>query len=300
MSATASNPRPSRERVELLGLNGLRLVADAAGHPDNPPVLLFHGGGQTRHAWGTTVEALASTGFRALTVDMRGHGESEWSPDGDYTIDAFAGDLLAVARTFDQPPALVGASLGGIASLIAAGEHVSERVVRAVVLVDVAPKIEEAGRNRIGDFMLEHMTTGFASLDEVADAIQRYNPHRPRPSDLAGLRKNLRERDGRWYWHWDPAFLSWRQGPTPDETRTSLAPEARLEDAARALDAIPTQLVRGRQSDLLSEAGAKAFLELVPHAEYVDVAGAGHMVAGDRNDLFNDAVVDFLTRTLPH
>jgi pimeloyl-ACP methyl ester carboxylesterase len=300
MSASPSNPRPIRERLELVGLNGMRLVADAAGDPADPPVLLLHGGGQTRNAWGTTVEALAGTGFRALTIDLRGHGESEWSPNGDYSIDAFAGDLLTIVRTFSQPPALVGASLGGITSLVAAGEHVSEGIVRAVVLVDVAPKIEEAGRNRIGDFMVEHMTTGFASLDEVADAIQRYNPHRPRPSDLAGLRKNLRERDGRWYWHWDPAFLSWRTGSQPDETRTSLAPEARLEDAARALDAIPTQLVRGRQSDLLSEAGAKAFLELVPHAEYVDVAGAGHMVAGDRNDLFNDAVVDFLTRTLPH
>ena len=289
-----------RERIELAGYNGMQLVADAAGDPTHPPVLLFHGGGQTRHAWGTTVEALANTGFRALTVDMRGHGESDWSADGDYTIDAFVGDLLAIARSFRQPPALVGASLGGIASLIAAGEHADEGIVRALILVDVAPKIEQSGRNRIGDFMGEHMTTGFASLDEVADAIQRYNPHRPRPSDLAGLRKNLRERDGRWYWHWDPAFLSWRQGNGSDETRTtSLAPEARLEDAARGLAAIPTQLVRGRQSDLLSEEGARAFLDLVPHAEYVDVAGAGHMVAGDRNDLFNDAVVGFLTRTLP-
>jgi len=298
MDTTTPNPRSARERIELSGCNGLRLIAEAAGDPANPPVLLFHGGGQTRNAWGTTVEALAATGFRAMTVDLRGHGESDWAPDSDYTIDAFAGDVIEVARTFSRPPAFVGASLGGIASLIAAGEHVNEKLACAVVLVDVAPRIEQAGRDRIGDFMSEHMMTGFASLDEVADAIQRYNPHRPRPTDLAGLRRNLRERDGRWFWHWDPSFIAGRLG-SDDETRSSLVPESRLEAAARALTSVPTQLVRGRQSDLLSEEGAKAFLDLVPHAEFVDVAGAGHMVAGDRNDLFNDAVVGFLTRTLP-
>jgi pimeloyl-ACP methyl ester carboxylesterase len=161
------------------------------------------------------------------------------------------------------------------------------------VLVDVAPRIEEAGRNRIGEFMIARMPDGFGSLDEVADAIQAYNPHRPRPTNLDGLQKNLRQRpDGRWYWHWDPAFIGGRMGG-PDETRASLVEPTRLQAAARAIR-IPTLLVRGRVSDLLSEDGAREFLDLVPHAGYVDVAGAGHMVAGDRNDAFNDAVVTFL------
>ena len=145
---------------------------------------------------------------------------------------------------------------------------------------------------RIGNFMMEHMDDGFGSLDEVADAIQAYNPHRPRPTNLSGLEKNLRQRDGRWYWHWDPAFIGGRMG-SPDETRSSIVDPERLGKAARALT-VPTLLVRGRVSDLLSEEGAQELLELVPHAQMVDVAGAGHMVAGDRNDLFNDAVVDFL------
>jgi pimeloyl-ACP methyl ester carboxylesterase len=187
---------------------------------------------------------------------------------------------------------LVGASLGGIASLAAIGEHLDEQVARALVLVDVAPRIEAEGRLRIGAFMIEHMYDGFASLDEVADAIQRYNPHRPRPTDLAGLQRNLRQRDGRWYWHWDPAFIMGPRGAA-DETRSSVVDPMRLAGAARALT-IPTLLVRGRVSDLLSEEGARELLELVPHAQLVDVAGAGHMVAGDRNDLFNDAVVNFL------
>jgi pimeloyl-ACP methyl ester carboxylesterase len=284
------------EVVELAGEGGIRLVADADGDPQAPPVLLAHGGGQTRHSWGTTVRVLAERGWRAYSIDLRGHGESAWDPDGDYTMDAFAGDIRAVARSFAQPPALVGASLGGLSCLVAIAEApAADRpaVARALVLVDVAPRIEAAGRDRIGSFMIEHMEEGFGSLDEVADAIQRYNPHRPRPRDLAGLKKNVRLReDGRWVWHWDPRFITGRLG-SRDETRSSLIDAARLQDAARALT-IPTLLVRGRQSDLLSEAGAQEFLELVPHARFVDVANAGHMVAGDRNDLFNNAVVSFL------
>jgi pimeloyl-ACP methyl ester carboxylesterase len=161
------------------------------------------------------------------------------------------------------------------------------------VLVDVAPRLEPAGITRIAEFMLGHLD-GFASLEEVADAVAAYNPHRPRPSDLAGLRKNVRRRDdGRWYWHWDPRFLSGRT----DEPR-SLRNEGRLEDAARALT-LPVLLVRGRHSDVLSEEGARHLQSLVPQAGYVDVAGAGHMVAGDRNDVFNDAVVGFLQEVLP-
>ena len=161
-----------------------------------------------------------------------------------------------------------------------------------LVLVDVAPRVEEAGRARIGAFMVEHMENGFADLDEVADAIQRYNPHRPRPTNLAGLEKNLRQRDdGRWYWHWDPAFITGRLGGA-DETRATLVDPERLQQAAAVR--VPTLLVRGRVSDLLSEEGARELLELVPHARLADVAGAGHMVVGDRNDLFNDAVVSFL------
>ena len=184
--------------IELVGRDGNRIAADVAGHPADPPVVLLHGGGQTRHSWGTTLTALADKGWCAYSMDLRGHGQSEWATDGDYTLDAFAGDILAISRTLDQPPALVGASLGGLSCLAAIGEHPDTPVSRALVLVDVAPKIEEQGRERIGLFMIEHMEDGFGSLEEVADAIAAYNPHRPRPSNLEGLKKNLRERDGRW------------------------------------------------------------------------------------------------------
>jgi pimeloyl-ACP methyl ester carboxylesterase len=289
MPAAADSPG----RIDFAGRDGNRLAADVAGPGDGPPVVLLHGGGQTRHSWGTTQAALAARGWRAYSVDLRGHGESDWAPDGDYGLDAFAGDVLGVATALDRPPALVGASLGGISSLAAVGEHPEATVGSALVLVDVAPRIEEAGRDRIGQFMGEHMDEGFGSLEEVADAIQRYNPHRPRPRDLSGLSKNLRQREGRWYWHWDPQFIRGMPGAS-DETRTSLVAPERLEAAARNLR-VPVLLVRGLVSDLLSEAGAQALLALIPQASMVSVEGAGHMVAGDRNDLFNDAVVRFLS-----
>jgi pimeloyl-ACP methyl ester carboxylesterase len=289
--------------------HGLELAADAYGPGKGPPVLLFPGGGQTRHSWDGTARLLGDKGWQATTVDMRGHGDSDWAGDGDYSLDAFAADVRVIAQAtaaaHHRAPALVGASLGGISSLIAIAERdpgaadnipddADQPVASALVLVDVAPRLEPEGVARIGAFMLDHLD-GFASLDEVADAVAAYNPHRPRPSDLSGLRKNVRQHeDGRWYWHWDPGFM------TPgriDEPR-SIRNEERLEDAARALT-LPVLLVRGRQSDVLSEAGARALQALVPHARSVDVAGAGHMVAGDRNDVFNDAVVAFLEETLP-
>lgn len=275
------------------GYGGLQLVGDELGDPDGPPVMLLHGGGQTRHAWGTTAQVLADKGWHVISLDLRGHGDSAWDDEGDYTLDAFAGDVRRVAATLGGRPVLVGASLGGITSLIAQGEaDPPGSLASAIVLVDVAPRIEPAGVARIAEFMLAHLD-GFADLDEVADAVAAYNPHRPRPTDLNGLKKNVRQRDdGRWYWHWDPRFLVGRLG-SKDETRSAMLNANRLQDAARSLG-VPVLLVRGRMSDLLSEEGARELLELVPEARYVDVAGAGHMVAGDRNDLFNDAVVSFL------
>lgn len=281
--------------IDLEGADGLRLAATAAGDPAHPPVLLAHGGGQTRHSWHRTTALLGSNGWYAVSVDLRGHGDSDWSPDGDYGLEAFRDDIVRVATALGGP-VLIGASLGGTSCLAALGHTADDPCGRALVLVDVAPHIEMSGADRIRAFMTEQVDTGFASLEEVADAVQAYNPHRPRPTDLDGLRKNVRLReDGRWYWHWDPRFMRPPDADEVDETRIRLVRRDALEDAARSLR-VPTLLVRGRQSDLLSEEGAREFLEMVPHAEFADVGGAGHMVAGDRNDVFTDAVLGFLDR----
>jgi pimeloyl-ACP methyl ester carboxylesterase len=272
-----------------VGARGLRLAGDAWGDPDGPLVLLQHGGGQTRHAWKGTGQALGAAGYHAIAFDARGHGDSDWDPDGDYSQDVMVEDLTRIIAAVGDPrPVLVGASMGGGTSLVAAGEdHVD---ATALVLVDIAPRVETEGVDKIKAFMSQR-PDGFSSLEEVAEAIASYQPHRPRPKNLAGLGKNVRlGTDGRYHWHWDPKF---RAGIRKLDQR-----QARLEACARSLT-LPTLLVRGGLSDILTEAGAKEFLELCQHAEYVNVAGAAHMVAGDRNDIFADAVIDFLSRNVP-
>lgn len=268
------------------------LAAQAYGAPENSPVVLLHGGGQTRHSWRATATYLGEVGWYALTVDLRGHGGSGWSPDGDYSLDAFAEDVAAIVDFLGRPPVLVGASLGGLAALAALGHH--PELALALVLVDVSPFIQPEGTNRIREFMTAH-PEGYESLEEVAEAIAAYQPHRKRPNNLDGLRKNLRYVDGRWFWHWDPAFL--RNSIDQPVHRNPLIDPVRLGAAATSLK-IPTLLVRGGQSDVLSTADARHFLELVLHAEYTHIREAHHMVAGDDNTLFDHLLKDFLNRRI--
>jgi len=279
--------------IEFLGRDGIRLAGEQAGDPCAVPVILMHGGGQTRHAWAGTALRLAAAGYHVVSYDARGHGDSAWSHNGDYSADALIADLRAVAQTLAAPPVLIGASMGGMTSMVALGE-LGPSFARALVLVDIAARLEPSGVARVLDFMRAH-TAGFASLDDALDAVAAYNPHRPRPRDTKGLSKNLRLRDGRWYWHWDPRFLD---HATRTQAGEALVQQKRREAAARKIT-VPTLLVRGGSSDVVSPEGARALQELIPHAELADVAEAGHMVAGDRNDLFSDAVIEFLHRRVP-
>jgi pimeloyl-ACP methyl ester carboxylesterase len=287
------DPSPAGQRRFRMD-DGVELVADAwiaAGHdPNRRTAVLLHGGGQTRHAWKRTAAVLAAHGFDALAVDLRGHGESGWSPDGNYAIDRFAADVRALAASLPAPPILIGASLGGIASLIATGEGEGTGAA-ALVLVDITPRVDPEGVARIRGFMASHIDTGFATLEEAADAIAAYLPNRPRPRSLEGLRKNLRlGEDGRYRWHYDPAFVHRGAARHQIDSR-----EERLSAAARRLR-LPVLLVRGGSSELVPEAAAREFLAMVPGARFVDVQGAGHMVAGDVNDPFTGEVVAFLDR----
>jgi pimeloyl-ACP methyl ester carboxylesterase len=274
--------------VRLAGSGGVSLAADAWGDEDAPPLVLLHGGGQTRGAWGEAGPRLAGLGRRVLAVDARGHGESDWSPDGAYALEDFADDVRAVASALRAPPVLVGASLGGLSSLLAAGEAPCADV-RALVLVDVAHRPQPEGVARIVEFMTAR-PEGFASIDEAATAVAAYLPHRSPPEVAAGLERNLRRRGDRWVWHWDPRILK----GLGDEAREPMAPR-RLVAAASAI-AAPILLVRGGSSDVITDEIAEEFAALVPGVERVDVAGAGHMVAGDRNDRFLTAMEPFLAR----
>lgn len=278
---------------------GFFIQADAWGDPQNPPVLLLHGGGQTRHSWGDTATVLADAGWYAVALDARGHGDSDWSDKAHYSIDYLADDLRKICTTFDQKPALVGASMGGMTALVAEGERgpsYPEPICSAIVLVDIAPRSEQKGIERIFAFMSQNLD-GFATLDEAAEAVAAYLPNRPRPSDNSRLEKNLRLRPGpdgtqRYYWHWDPTMLAiWRHSTGPDK-QTGNAD--RLYQAARSLT-VPTLIVRGGISDVVSEKVMTEFVDAVPHVQSISVADAGHMVAGDSNHAFTRAVIDFLS-----
>jgi len=277
------------------GAGGNKLTSDVFGI-SGPPVLLLHGGGQTRHAWRATAEQIARKGYKAYALDQRGHGDSEWVASGAYELSDYAADAthvaVEIARQSGTKPIVVGASLGGIASLLAEGE--SERrdgtnIFAALILVDITPRVDLSGVSKVLGFMRAHAKEGFGSIAEAGQAVAEYLPHRKRPKSNEGLKKNLRlSPDGRWRWHWDPRFLDRRtDGAHHKELESSLIA------AARRIR-IPALLVRGASSELVKEAHAKEFLELVPHADYVDVGGARHMVAGDRNDRFSAAVLSFL------
>ncbi len=286
-------------KATFTGANGNRLLADMFGDK-GPAVMLLHGGGQTRHAWRTTAAELARRGFATYAIDQRGHGDSEWVPDGAYSFSDFSGDVKAIAAQLTSKhggkPVAIGASMGGVASMLAEGETFRDsgvHVLDSLVLVDITPRIDYEGVEKVQGFMRAHSEEGFATIDEAADAVAEYLPHRPRPKSTEGLKKNLRlGADGRWRWHWDPRFMDGRKSFDPDRNRL----ETLMLDAARNIK-VPALLVRGGSSELVQEEHAKEFLQLVPHAEYVDVNGARHMVAGDANDHFSTAVIDFLTRS---
>ncbi len=249
-------------------------------------VLLLHGGGQTRHSWQRTGNRLAQSGWRAYAVDLRGHGDSEWVADGDYSIAAHARDVHAVASSLPEPPVLVGASLGGMASLTALAA--TPELARGLVLVDITPQAEPDGLKKIHSFMSSGVA-GFDTLEDALAAVIAYNPHRKRAPRIEGLRKNLRHRDGRWYWHWDPRIIKSREN-SPEMAQ---AREEHARSAASRIQ-VPTLLIRGSQSDVVSDDGVQDLLELIPTARHFDVGGAGHMVGGDDNDVLTEGLTAFL------
>jgi pimeloyl-ACP methyl ester carboxylesterase len=281
------------EPFSIRGPAGVRIVADRLGDPQARAVVFLHGAGQTRRSWSKAAAAVAQRGWQAVTVDLRGHGESDWSSEADYRVVTFAGDVHEVLRKLPPQPVLVGASLGGFTSMLLAGE-LCPGIASAVVLVDIVPHMDQSGGMRILAFMAERMEAGFGSLGEVADALAEYNPHRRRPTDLDGLTANLRRRGDRWYWHWDPQFISGAAAFQPVEATDPDRMYAAVDTILRG--GVPMLLVRGQMSDLVSQAGADEFLARFPQVEFTDVRGAGHMVAGDRNDIFAGAVLDFLAR----
>ncbi|HEV7580775.1 MAG TPA: alpha/beta hydrolase [Mycobacterium sp.] len=286
MSAVSSSP----QTVKFAGVGGIALVADEwnrdAAVAGRPTILMLHGGGQNRFSWKNTGQFLADEGYHVVALDSRGHGDSDRAPGADYAIETLTADVLHILDAIGRPVVLIGASMGGLTGILVA-DSAGPAKVTALVLVDVVPRYEKNGSARIRDFMMTNLH-GFGTLEEAADAVSAYLPYRSKPRSPEGLKKNLRLRDGRWYWHWDPAFMT-APGDDP-ELRTE-----HFEQAAADLK-IPVLLIRGKLSDVVSPEGVKHFLATVPRAEFVELSDAGHTAAGDDNDAFSDVVVEFVKR----
>lgn len=284
MTSEAETTTPARYR-RAIPATEVTLVGDRwEGDPERPEVVLLHGGGQTRHSWRRTAERLAAAGWTVTSVDQRGHGESGRVAPDEYTIDGFVADVVAIAAAAPAPPIFVGASIGGIAALLAAAEH--PNVASGLVLVDIALELESDGVDRVREFMLGGMS-GFASLDEVAEAVAAYSPGRDRPPSHEGLRRNVRQApDGRWYWHWDPNFLQ-----VAEERRTDAHLE-RLRAAAARLE-MPVLAIFGSESEVVSGAAVADLLRRVRGSRAVEVPDVGHMLAGSDNDLFAGSLEGF-------
>jgi pimeloyl-ACP methyl ester carboxylesterase len=277
-SAIASKIEP------VAASDGVHLCVESFGRSDGSSLVFAHGFGQTRHAWSASAAALSEDGWYCLTADARGHGNSDWNEDGEYNFTQFVDDLVLLARRPQQLPILIGASMGGLLGLTAQAAHTP--LFRALVLVDITPRWETAGVERILAFMRAH-PQGFATLDEAAAAIAHYLPHRTEKKSPQRLRKMLvQHNDGRLRWHWDPRLLE-------HIAANSQSQQEQLLEAARRID-VPTLLISGERSDIVSDSTIEEFLHCVPHAKHVRVARATHMVVGDHNDAFTDTVRQFI------
>ena len=174
-------------------------------------------------------------------------------------------------------------------SLSLASDLNKKDLVSALVMVDIGLYPNEKGSNEIVSFMQSGIK-GFANLNEASDAVSAYLPHRKRPRDNRGLEKNLRlKEDGRYYWHWDPRFLDERDSDNRENQK-----EKNIRLAKNI--SIPTLLIRGALSNVVTQKEVDDFLTIIPHSEFQEIEKAAHMVAGDRNDIFANSAIKFLKK----
>jgi esterase len=254
------------------------------GTSADPPIVALHGITGHARTWDDEAGLLAAT-RRVLVLDQRGHGDSDPAPDGDYSDEALLGDLVAFVEALGlRRCSLLGLSLGGRVAINFAGRHPAR--VERLVVVDIGPEIAPAGRARVGALMADAPER----FETVQDAIAHLRANNPRYTD-AMLHHRARHAvrplpDGGFTWKYDRALReAIRQG--------RMRVPADLWPQWRAI-ACPTLLVRGAESDVLSETTAKRMIDALPAARLVVVPGAGHTVPGDQPAAFQSLLRQFL------
>ncbi|MDB5445266.1 MAG: flavin reductase-like, FMN-binding [Phenylobacterium sp.] len=271
--------------IRFSGFGNLPLVADAYGSADDPAVVLLHSAGQSRRTWRAAARALSAAGRYVLALDLRGHGDSGWSPTGRYDLDTYAQDLRAVLAQLPIRPVVVGASLGGLIAM-AALDGEGEALASGLVLVDATPWMDVQASAGMGAVLRRH-GEGFADLEAARAAAAELSPGRF-PTAEALLPHLRREPDGRYYWRWDPRVAA----------GVDMANLGHLAEATSRLS-LPLLIMHGEESQIVTDEAISRFREVLPSAEFVEVEGAGHLVAADRLDAFNAALLEFMERRLP-
>lgn len=254
------------------------------GDPAAPPILLLHGGNQSAHSWDLVSLHLADR-FRVLALDQRGHGDSEWARDADYSSTAMADDAAAFLDEMGiEELIVVGHSMGGMNSLRMTLAH-PERV-SALVLVDVGPEVNEAGARTIRAFVTENRE--FDDIEHFVERVRRYDPYRSREHIERTVKYNLlRRADGK--------FVSKRDhGPRLRTTEDHRAASDRFTLEQMTALTLPVLVIRGADSQILTAEGATRFVDALPDGRLVTVPDAGHNVHGQNTPGFLDAIGPFL------
>src|SRR5215471_31772 len=264
-----------------LSLRGLRFHYLDWGSEGKPPLVLLHGGAQTAHSWDEFAPVVRGD-YHVYALDQRGHGDSDWAPDGDYSRQTQCEDVAAFVSTLQLSPfILAGLSMGGINTITYAARY--PETVQAVIIVDVGPEIETRGRENIQNFTRIDELDSFEAFIERA---HRFNPRRSLENLRQRLSHNLKQLpSGKWTWKFDQQRLT-------AGGRSGIGPEGLWEDVRKIR--CPTLIVRGGESDILTPAAAERMRAVIPDSRVTVVPGAGHSVMGDNPAGFAAAVQEFL------
>ena len=262
-------------------VNGMNFHYLEWGDPGPPTILMLHGGGQQAHSWDFISLPLSEQGH-ILALDQRGHGDSDWAADGDYSIEAHQSDLDGfIAALGLRDFHLIGHSMGGRNSYVWAARHPG--TLRSLVIVDTGPVAQSRGRDRIQNF--RELPDELDSFEEFAARVQEYTG-RSREQTLGALQYSIRQRaDGKWSWKYDKLLR------TPGRPAPAWS-EEQLWAAVSKIDC-PTLITRGGDSDIFAAETMQRMQQVIPHCAAVTIPAAGHLVAGDNPAAFLAAVQEF-------